>query len=193
MSATEKLVAEWGIEAVNLRDVGREADQRNNSVVQYHFGTKEILVGAVIDARLPTLDARYRVLLDELEQSGRLREPGALAHVLVDPLLELDQAEEDRCFLGFLAAMLTAPHWEPLLVEREDFQNLFQRVEAVIVSAGVPVDVAAQRLRLAWLMLVVSLSTRRSVDGTGVRAELVDAVTGLLGAPSPAVAGSGKR
>jgi AcrR family transcriptional regulator len=191
MSATEKLVAEYGIEAVNLRDVGREADQRNNSVVQYHFGTKEILVGAVLDARVPALDARYRALLDELEQSGRLREPGALATAFVDPLLELDQAEEDRCFLGFLAAMLTAPHWAPLLVDREDFQSLFQRVKAALTAAGIPDAAVAGRLRLAWLMLVVSLAGRdREMESETVRAELLDAVTGLLGAPNLAGAGS---
>lgn len=192
MSATEKLVAEYGIEAVNLRDVGREADQRNNSVVQYHFGTKEILVGAVLDARVPALDARYRALLDELEQSGRLREPGALASAFVDPLLELDQAEEDRCFLGFLAAMLTAPHWAPLLVDREDFQSLFQRVKAALTAAGIPDAAVAGRLRLAWLMLVVSLAGRdREMESAAVRAELLDAVTGLLGAPN--LAGAGTR
>ena len=192
MSATEKLVAEYGIEAVNLRDVGREADQRNNSVVQYHFGTKEILVGAVLDARVPALDARYRALLDELEQSGRLREPGALASAFVDPLLELDQAEEDRCFLGFLAAMLTAPHWAPLLVDREDFQSLFQRVKAALTAAGIPDAAVAGRLRLAWLMLVVSLAGRdREMELAAVRAELLDAVTGLLGAPN--LAGAGTR
>ena len=192
MSATEKLVAEYGIEAVNLRDVGREADQRNNSVVQYHFGTKEILVGAVLDARVPALDARYRALLDELEQSGRLREPGALASAFVDPLLELDQAEEDRCFLGFLAAMLTAPHWAPLLVDREDFQSLFQRVKAALTAAGIPDAAVAGRLRLAWLMLVVSLAGRdREMELAAVRAELLDAVSGLLGAPN--LAGAGTR
>lgn len=192
MSATEKLVAEYGIEAVNLRDVGREADQRNNSVVQYHFGTKEILVGAVLDARVPALDARYRALLDELEQSGRLREPGALATAFVDPLLELDQAEEDRCFLGFLAAMLTAPHWAPLLVDREDFQSLFQRVKAALTAAGIPDAAVSGRLRLAWLMLVVSLAGRdREMELAAVRAELLDAVTGLLGAPN--LAGAGTR
>ena len=41
IDATVQLVAEWGPDAVNLRDIGREADQKNNSVVQFHFGTKE--------------------------------------------------------------------------------------------------------------------------------------------------------
>lgn len=191
MSATEKLVAEYGIEAVNLRDVGREADQRNNSVVQYHFGTKEILVGAVLDVRVPALDARYGALLDELEQTGRLREPGALATALIDPLIELDQVEEDRCFLGFLAAMLTAPHWAPLLVEREDFQALLHRARSALAAAGIPEPAVAGRLRLAWLMAVVSLASRdRSEESSAVKAELTDAVNGLLGMGTLAGAGS---
>jgi AcrR family transcriptional regulator len=58
IDATVHLVAEWGPDAVNLRDIGREADQGNNSAVQFHFKTKEgVLVAAVAD-RLPVIFER---------------------------------------------------------------------------------------------------------------------------------------
>lgn len=185
MSATEKLVAEYGIEAVNLRDVGREADQRNNSVVQYHFGTKEILVSAVIDSRLPALDARLRASLDELSTTGQHGDLGALAAVLVDSLMELDEAEADRCFLGFLAALATAPHWRPMLTEREDYLALVHHVTAAVAAAsGLSTEAALTRLGFAWSLLVVTLGNRdRDIEATTIRAELIDALSGLLSAP----------
>ena len=41
------MIAEHGIE-VPLRDVAAAAGQRNNSAVQYHFGSREGLVAAVV-------------------------------------------------------------------------------------------------------------------------------------------------
>ena len=192
MNATEKLVAEWGIEAVNLRDVGREAEQRNNSVVQYHFGSKDILVGAVIDARIPALSERYAAHLDEFA-SSKSRDPGALAAALVDPLVELAAQPEDRAFLGFLAAILTAPHWQPTLVERDDVVALFERLADAAIANGVPADLAPSRLRLAWLMAVVALASRADDSLDEVRDEIVDAASGLIGAGSRQTAGSGRR
>jgi AcrR family transcriptional regulator len=179
IAATEKLVAEWGIEAVNLRDVGREAEQHNNSVVQYHFGTKEFLVDSVIAARLPDLDAQYRSLLDQ--PTGKKKEPTALATLVVHPLAELARSEEARPFLGFLASMLTAPHWRPLLEDRPELIEMFELLAAAVTAAGVPADRAASRVHLAWELAVVALASERG-DLHGVIAEVTDAIAGIVGA-----------
>lgn len=52
IDATVQLVAEWGPDAVNLRDIGREADQGNNSVCQHHFKTKEGMLSAAVGDRM---------------------------------------------------------------------------------------------------------------------------------------------
>ncbi len=49
--AAERLIAERGIDAVSLREIGATAGQRNNSAAQYHFGTKEGLVAAIYEYR----------------------------------------------------------------------------------------------------------------------------------------------
>ena len=66
IDATIQLVAEWGPDAVNLRDIGREADQGNNSVVQFHFSTKEGVLAAAVADRLSW------VLNDSPEEAHRL-------------------------------------------------------------------------------------------------------------------------
>lgn len=59
IDATVQLVAEWGPDAVNLRDIGREADQGNNSVVQHHFKTKAGMLSAAVADRLPVIFERH--------------------------------------------------------------------------------------------------------------------------------------
>ena len=49
--AAERLFAERGIGAVSLREIGAAAGQRNNSAAQYHFGTRQNLVAAILDLR----------------------------------------------------------------------------------------------------------------------------------------------
>src|SRR5215212_6920733 len=44
MLTAERLFAERGFEGVALREIGREAEQRNPAVTQYHFGTRDDLV-----------------------------------------------------------------------------------------------------------------------------------------------------
>ena len=58
--AAERLFAEHGIDGVSLRQIGVAAGNGNNSAVQYHFGTKDRLVQAVFEYRLPRLRAGVR-------------------------------------------------------------------------------------------------------------------------------------
>ena len=63
--AAERLFAERGIEGVSLRQIGAAAGNGNNSAVQYHFGSKDRLVQAVFEYRLPRLHERGSLLIAE--------------------------------------------------------------------------------------------------------------------------------
>jgi len=56
--AAERLFAQRGVANVSLREIGAAAGQRNNSAVQYHFKTKQVLILALYDFRLIPLNAR---------------------------------------------------------------------------------------------------------------------------------------
>lgn len=92
LDAAERLVAERGIDA-SLRDIATAAGQRNNSAVQYHFGTREGLHEAVIRRRQVDLEARRAELLAELDASDRPDEVRGLVDVLVRPMTEFLAAE----------------------------------------------------------------------------------------------------
>ncbi|SEK70716.1 regulatory protein, tetR family [Blastococcus sp. DSM 46786] len=110
IEAAERLFAEYGVEAVSLRMVGAAAGQRNNSVAQYHFGSKEGLIAAIIAARSPTVDARRQELADELRRADRPLLPEDLIRLLVVPLAEtIGASGTGTCYLRFLANVMDHP------------------------------------------------------------------------------------
>src|SRR5688500_10943785 len=51
--AAEHLFARYGID-VPIREIHKLAGQRNASAIQYHFGSKEELIGAIIERHAPS-------------------------------------------------------------------------------------------------------------------------------------------
>lgn len=85
--AAERLFAERGFGA-SLREIGAAAGQRNNSAVQYHFGTREQLITALFEYRMRPMNARRMELIAQLRGAGRERDLGALAEAYVRPPAE---------------------------------------------------------------------------------------------------------
>lgn len=85
--AAERLIAERGPE-VPLRDIAIAAGQRNNSAVQYYFGSRDGLIDAVVEHRMPALEARRLELLADHEAIGDAHDPRVLVELLARPMLE---------------------------------------------------------------------------------------------------------
>ncbi len=81
----ERLIAQQGTEGVSLRQIAVEADSSNNSSIQYHFGSRDGLLAAILVYRLRDLTHR-RTLLRSRAERGDLR-ANLEAHLL--PLVEL--------------------------------------------------------------------------------------------------------
>lgn len=97
----ERLFAQRGLQGVPLRAIGTEAGMANKSAVQYHFGSKDALLQAILLNRLEYLTHR-RQLLEARMAPDDLRAV-VEAHQL--PLIEL--AEDENCFyLPFLEQLL---------------------------------------------------------------------------------------
>jgi AcrR family transcriptional regulator len=60
--AAERLFALRGIDGVSLRQIAAEAGSGNNSAVHYHFGSKEGLIAAIFEHRLPRITSERRLL-----------------------------------------------------------------------------------------------------------------------------------
>lgn len=110
IDVAERLFAERGIEAVSLRTVGAEAGQRNNSAAQYHFGSRQGLINAIVAARSAPVDARRAELLAQVREAAAPPDLRTLVTLLVQPLAEtIESAEGSSYYLRFLAHALDEP------------------------------------------------------------------------------------
>src|SRR5215217_6796753 len=101
----ERMFAERGIEAVSLRAIGEAAGQRNKTAVQYHFGERSALVGAIYAYRSEQLDARRAALLAAHDKSGEPDCTDVLLQILLQPHVESITDPENN-FLPFLARLV---------------------------------------------------------------------------------------
>jgi len=98
--AAERLFAERGIEGVALRQVNQAANQKNMSAAHYHFGSRDGLVNAVLQYRLPELDARRRELLG---RNVAVKDIRFYLEAFIAPLVaELQPRDEGNHFIRFM-------------------------------------------------------------------------------------------
>ena len=69
LNVAELLFADRGFPATSLRDITSEASV-NIASVNYHFGSKEALLAAVLERRLRPINARRLELLDAIESAA---------------------------------------------------------------------------------------------------------------------------
>ncbi|WP_417516013.1 TetR family transcriptional regulator [Minwuia sp.] len=106
LETAERLYGERGINGVSLREIVREAGQRNASAAHYHFGSREGLIEAIFEKRMSAIDARRNVMLDQLEAEGRAGEIRAIAECVTWPIGEMMVGSEDGAsYIRFLTQM----------------------------------------------------------------------------------------
>ncbi len=199
LDAAERLFARDGVAAVSNRALIREAGQRNESALQYHFGGREGLLLALHVRRMQQLDARRRGRLAAVTAGDGPIAVRDLARVQLDTVLEL--AREDAGFVDYLKLL-----GELVFVPNADLERALERFEVTgstavrrRVQASVPhlsPATLARRLDLGRRFILMSLSRwARQHDGFAGRGadrlagDLLDMITAMLTAPE---AGSGR-
>ena len=123
LDAAEKLFAEHGIGSVSIRSIVKEADV-NVALVNYHFGSKDELVCAVIRRRITEInERRFELLRQCKEKYGNKAIPlKELLHAFLSPGVELGQDKESggQHFFRVIARAHaeTAPHIQRVLFEQ---------------------------------------------------------------------------
>lgn len=100
----ERLFSEQGIDGVSMRDVASAVGQRNNSAVQYHFGSRDGLIVAVLRRRMAVIDADRSERLKEADDAGLGSDVPTLVRVLLEPLVDkIRQSPHPTHYGRFLA------------------------------------------------------------------------------------------
>ena len=117
IEAAERLIAQNGLADVSTREILQEAGQRNQSALQYHFGSKEGLISATINERTGQMDKRRQEMIEKLGDDPSMRE---ILEVMVLPLCELIENDAaGKNYLIFLAQAITQPSWDLRAIIKE--------------------------------------------------------------------------
>ncbi|GAB2844530.1 TetR family transcriptional regulator [Actinocorallia aurea] len=186
--AAERLFAQHGIDGVSLRQIGAEAGNGNRSAVQYHFGTKDHLIQAICEHRLPGIHERRRILIAQYRPAD-LR---SWVRCYVLPILEQGEQEGSR-YMTFVTMLRHHDRRDVFARLPEDFQastrEFHERVGAFI--AHVPEPLRTHRIIQAVAFSVDAASDREHAQVNGYPvlpfalhlASVLDGLVGFLEAP----------
>lgn len=103
MAAGERLIGLHGIDGISLEDIARHAGQANKYAVQYHFGSRDGLIQAILDARISAVETRRQALMATMDPASAV----SILTVFVVPLAEQVDADGDCAFARFLLQFAT--------------------------------------------------------------------------------------
>lgn len=181
VEAARSLFASRGVDAVSMREIGRAAGQRNTNAVQYHFGDRSALLGAVLRPHHALVSARRAALLDELDADPQptMR---SLAGALVRPGAAMLEDQAGRDYLRIVAELIDDPSnlRGPLAgmgLSRWDITARRHMPETTL-----PLHRRFSAMNLCLTELGRRATVRRQNDHRLFVSDLVDLTTGVLGA-----------
>jgi AcrR family transcriptional regulator len=103
-SVARRLFALHGVESISVKDIVVEAGQRNNASVQYHFGSKEALIGELLIDGARQVDELRQVIIDRMMENGGPRSVREVLEALVRPVDQITEGEEQGgTYIRFLS------------------------------------------------------------------------------------------
>jgi len=194
--AGEQLFGAQGIDSVSLRQINTAAGQRNSSAAHYHFGSKEALVGAVVEFRMERVNNRRLARLRQLEATGRTHEIRAIVETVIYPIMdEIREGDGGSHYIRFMAQVVGHPQISLTAIWNSPFgTGLSQVIEHLRVALpDLPSPILGQRFGLMWEQAIHAMADRERLSagepGSQLIARdvfvsnLVDTVAGGLSAP----------
>lgn len=197
IDAAERIAAERGMGSMSLREVQAASGQRNKSAAQYHFGSREGLIEAVVAARMGPINEQRLELLSELCDPPDMR---SLVEALVLPLAGATVGRPGSHWARFLFQGWADPGLHDV-VRRSFEASSFRTVRDLLIEALVDLPRALRRRRVDQMLglVLMSLAAEENAISRGRTAELgpsaqvddlVDVCCGVLAtAPTSDLAG----
>ncbi len=188
IQAAERLFATRGVEAVSLREINREAGQRNATALQYHFEDRDGLVHAILAKHEVAIEASRHALLDQIEQDRQV-DLHRLAAALVLPAAEkLSDRNGGRAYLRIVAQLINRHVARADPIAREDSASSLNRWREMVEPKMSPlaVDPLHSRFtarRIMFIELARRAESPRRKDDRLFASHLIDLVTAILDAP----------
>jgi AcrR family transcriptional regulator len=181
----ERLFALEGIDRPSLAQISSAAGQLNTNAVQYHFGTRERLVFAILEHRLPGIDRRRAELLEQTPPFGDPMRIRALIEALVRPLAEVCSEPWGASYVRFLGRLNQWPGVagipKDVSVSAVHQHFVFELLEVEL--RDVAREVLALRIAVAkrlWVDAVVVVTSAEPNDRELAIAVAVDMLVGAV-------------
>ncbi len=189
LDVAERLFATGGFHATSLRAITCAAEV-NLAAVNYHFGSKEALLEAVMARRLGPLNVIRQDRLEQVAQravaEGEKPDLRALWTAFITPTLELRRPESGaEYFLSLIGQVLADTNGVLMQVFLRQMSPLFQRLFELTCQAlpGVPRQTLFWRVHFAIgsMSHLMRSNDRVPVKPEGVDTDVdIDAITEML-------------
>ena len=197
LDAAAALMDERGVDNVSTHDIAAASGHRNRSAVQYHFGTRDAVIRAVIDSTIDPINAERNAVLDHLETTGAALTPRSVIEVAIGPLARQLRTREGRRYLRLWAQLINHPRFTTDARDAITVNTSIARCSRHLLPAiaHLPPAVAAERgSQIAGFIVRACADQARLMDtGTPARTlltvddftlNLTDTVLAILQAPT---------
>ena len=170
IEAAEELFASQGISNVTLRQIGKAIGSEHNGVVFYYFGSKNKLLEAICDYRLPQIENRRAQLLERADECGLGHDMLVLFYISWLPILEQKGAKGNPSYAAFLSSLSRSePTWRSWLIPKVyPARNEIQRRINDLMPA-MPEELFWARQKLGAIIMIEAIQdiTRLNTEASG--------------------------
>jgi len=202
LDAAAVLMDERGVDNVTINDISQASGHRNRSAVQYHFGSRDAVIKAVIGRSMDPIDAERNLLLDHLEATGAPLTTRGVLEIVVRPLARQLHTPEGRRYVRIGAQLINHPRFITDASQTITVNTSITRCAAYILPSldHLPTPVIAERTSQVTSFIIRACGDQSrlmdsdpparpvlSVDDFSVN--LVDTILAILQAPTSVAAG----
>jgi AcrR family transcriptional regulator len=197
LDAAAVLMDERGVDNVTTQDINQASGHKNRSAVQYHFGSRDAVIQAVMAQHMGPIDAERNVLLDHLESTGTRLTPRGALEVVVLPLSRQLRSPDGRRYLRLGAQLINHPRFVRDAGDAVMVNTSVSRCVRYIlpVLAHLPPPIAAERTSQVTGFVIRALGdqcrlmdserpSRAVLPVEDFSANLVDTILAILQAPT---------
>ena len=202
LDAAAVLMDERGIDNVTVQDISQASGHRNRSAVQYHFGSRDAVIRAVISRTMEPIDAERNLLLDHMETTGAPLTTRGLLEVVVLPLARLLRTPEGRRHFRIGAQLINHPRFMTDARDAVAVNTSIARCAGYLLPSldHLPPLIAAERTSQVISFIIracgdqsrlmdSNLPARPVLSVDDFTVNLVDTILAILQAPTSVAAG----